>query len=205
MQTVFTYEPNMRALSIKKSEIYRYLGYKTGFAADETVAAMIDEILENVLSGSVPKVCYKKFAVEFQDGIDFGFMRVKSKELAVNLQGCFEAVIFAATIGIYTDRQIQKETILSPARACIYQAVGATVIEAVCDEFNEWIREREVEKGHLISPRYSPGYGDVSLEIQKDICQELSSAKLAGITLTDSLLMVPEKSVTAIIGIKKKE
>ena len=166
---------------------------------------MVDEILENVLAGSIPKVCYKKFPVSVSNQIDFGFMKVESEALAYNLKDCFEVVIFAATIGIYIDRQMQKESILSPARACIYQAVGATVIEAVCDDFNQFINEQESLNGNLLKPRFSPGYGDVSLSVQKDICKELSCAKYAGITLTDSLLMIPEKSVTAIIGIKKKD
>lgn len=203
MQTVFLYEPDMQALSINKSEIYRYLGYKDGMTVTDEVESLIDEILQNVLAGSVPKVCYKRFDVTIQDRVDFGFLSVKSKDLTTNLAGCREAIIFAATIGIYTDRQIQKEAILSQARACVYQAVGATVIEAVCDDFNEWIRCEEMTKGNTLKSRYSPGYGDVSLEIQKDICRELNCAKMAGITLTDSMLMIPEKSVTAIIGIRK--
>ncbi len=204
MQTVFTYEPGMRALSIHKSQIYRYLGYTTGAGIPENITVMVDEILENVLSGSRPLVCYKRFELGFGDGIDFGFLKVQSKDLMNNLDGCTEAVIFAATIGIYTDRQIQKETILSPARACIYQAVGATVIEAVCDDFNNWLRAKEAKAENSLRPRFSPGYGDLPLEIQKDIHRELNCAKAAGITLTDSMLMVPEKSVTAIIGIGKE-
>ena len=72
------------------------------------------------------------------------------------------------------------------------------------DDFNEWVRGEEAVKGNLLSPRYSPGYGDVPLSVQKDICRELDCAKTVGITLTESLLMIPEKSVTAVIGIRKK-
>ena len=204
MQTVFKYEPNRDSLIVNKLEIYRYLGYKTGMDLPKEIENAVEEILDNVLKQSVPKVCYKYFETKVGEQIDFGFMSVESKALASNLENCTETVIFGATIGIYTDRQIQKEQILSPARALIYQAVGATVVEAVCDDFNEWIRQKEQEKGRDICPRFSPGYGDVSLSIQKSIFQELSLAKLAGITLTDSLLMIPEKSVTAIIGIKNK-
>ena len=205
MQTVFTYEPNRDSLIVNKSEIYRYLGYKTGMDLPKEIETSVEEILDNVLKQSVPKVCYKYFETKVGEQVDFGFVNVESKELASNLEGCTETVIFGATIGIYTDRQIQKEQILSPVRALIYQAVGAAVVEAVCDDFNEWIRQKEKEKGRDICPRFSPGYGDVSLSIQKSIFQELSLAKLAGITLTDSLLMIPEKSVTAIIGIKNKK
>ena len=205
MQTVFTYEPNRDSLIVNKSEIYRYLGYKTGMDLPKEIETSVEEILDNVLKQSVPKVCYKYFETKVGEQVDFGFVNVESKELASNLEGCTETVIFGATIGIYTDRQIQKEQILSPVRALIYQAVGAAAVEAVCDDFNEWIRQKEKEKGRDICPRFSPGYGDVSLSIQKNIVQELSLAKLAGITLTDSLLMIPEKSVTAIIGIKNKK
>ena len=205
MQTVFVYEPKIQALIIKKSEIYRYLGYTKNAKVVENVDTLVEKVLENVLTGSTPKVCYKRFDLVFDKGIDFGFMNIESRDLAFNLSGCHEAIIFAATIGLYTDRQIQKETILSPAKACVYQAVGAAVIEAVCDDFNEWIRDTEAEKGNSLKPRYSPGYGDVSLEVQKDIFRELNCAKMAGITLSDSLHMIPEKSVTAIIGIKKND
>ena len=205
MQTVFTYEPNRDSLIVNKSEIYRYLGYKTGMDLPKEIETSVEEILDNVLKQSVPKVCYKYFETKVGEQVDFGFVNVESKELASNLEGCTETVIFGATIGIYTDRQIQKEQILSPVRALIYQAVGAAAVEAVWDDFNEWIRQKEKEKGRDICPRFSPGYGDVSLSIQKSIFQELSLAKLAGITLTDSLLMIPEKSVTAIIGIKNKK
>ena len=73
MQTVFTYEPGMRALSIHKSEIYRYLGYTAGADVPENITSMVEEILENVLSGSRPLVCYKQFDLDFDDGIDFGY------------------------------------------------------------------------------------------------------------------------------------
>ena len=161
MQTVFTYEPNRDSLIVNKSEIYRYLGYKTGMDLPKEIETSVEEILDNVLKQSVPKVCYKYFETKVGEQVDFGFMSVESKELASNLEGCTETVIFGATIGIYTDRQIQKEQILSPVRALIYQAVGAAVVEAVCDDFNEWIRQKEKEKGRDICPRFSPGYGDV--------------------------------------------
>ena len=202
MQTIFSYEPDKKALNVNKSEIYRYMGYTKGASASEMVDSEVDEILTKVLEHSTPKVCYKRFALDFSDGIDFGGFCIQSKDLAVNLDGCKDAVIFAATIGIYTDMQIRKEAVLSPHRACIFQAVGAAVVEAVCDDFNEWLKEAEEKAGNALKPRFSPGYGDVSLEVQKDIFRELNCAKIAGITLTDSLLMVPEKSVTAIIGIR---
>ncbi len=204
MQAVLTYEPDMSSLTVKKSEIYRYLGYTSSASKEEGIDTIVNEILANVLQNSRPKVCYKRFSLNVAKEIDFGFMKICSKDLHTNLEGCKEAIIFAATIGLYTDIQIKRESIMSPARACVYQAVGAAVIEAVCDEFNEWIRIKELAFQNKLKPRYSPGYGDVSLEVQKDIFRELDCAKMAGITLSDSLHMIPEKSVTAMIGIYRE-
>ncbi len=204
MQTVLTYKPDMEKLLVKKAEIYRYLGYTDNAPKEEAMEEQIESVLQDVLSGSRPMVCYGKFHLKFDKEIDFGFMQIKSDNLSVNLKGCKEAVIFAATIGLHTDKQIKRQMLLSPAKACIYQAVGAAVIEAVCDDFNEYIRSQEIACGNILHPRYSPGYGDLSLEVQKDIFTELECAKYAGITLSDSLLMIPEKSVTAIIGIEEK-
>ena len=57
-------------------------------------------------------------------------------------------------------------------------------------------------EGKELCPRYSPGYGDFALENQKGIFNLLSPSKYTGLTLKDNMIMVPEKSVTAVIGIK---
>lgn len=201
MQTVLTYEPVKEELLVKKSEIYRYLGYTKDAPKGEGVDALVDEILQKVLDNSRPVVCYKRFPLKIEEEIDMGFVKIQSHDLSVNLENCQEVLVFAATIGLYTDIQIKRESILSPAKACVYQAVGAAVIEEVCDNFNEFIRRVELQNGRTIKPRYSAGYGDVSLSVQKDIFRVLDCAKTAGITLSDSLHMIPEKSVTAFIGI----
>ena len=50
-------------------------------------------------------------------------------------------------------------------------------------------------------PRFSPGYGDFDISYQKNIFSCLNSEKYIGLTLTDSMLMVPSKSVTAVVGL----
>ena len=52
----------------------------------------------------------------------------------------------------------------------------------------------------FFKPRFSPGYGDLSLEVQKEIFSLLDCPRKIGVSLGDSLLMTPSKSVTAIIG-----
>jgi hypothetical protein len=54
-------------------------------------------------------------------------------------------------------------------------------------------------------PRFSPGYGDFDLSVQTNICDVLKTGKTIGVTLTDSLLMMPSKSVTAVVGLFRTE
>ena len=78
------------------------------------------------------------------------------------------------------------------------QAIGAERIEALCDAFCD---DMEKEMGVSLRPRFSPGYGDLPLSVQKDIISLLEAPKRIGLSLNDSLLMSPTKSVTAFAGI----
>jgi hypothetical protein len=80
------------------------------------------------------------------------------------------------------------------------QALGSERVEALCDEF---CRLMAIESKRELRPRFSPGYGDLPLELQRDIFRLLEPSRRIGVVLNDSLLMSPSKSVTAIIGIEK--
>ena len=87
------------------------------------------------------------------------------------------------------------------AKASFLNAIGAAAVENVCDQLNEELCRIAAEEGKSLRPRYSAGYGDFSLENQRGIFDLLSPAKQIGLTLKDNLIMVPEKSVTAVIGL----
>ena len=145
-------------------------------------------------------VCYATLSVSVEKNVcDFGFFKVKSRYLAKNLAGCKSAVVFAATVGINFDREITKYTRISPARALLVSAMGTERVEALCDSF---VKDYEEKNGVKLKPRFSPGYGDLPLEAQRDIFALLDPAKRVGIALGKSLLMTPTKSVTAFAGIE---
>lgn len=167
-------------------EILRYAGAKE---PTPEIEKLIDECIFEVEGKLTYKVCYGHFPLSF--------METKSEKLAKNLLGCKSFVLFAATVGIELDRLISKYGKISPSKALIFQAIGAERIESLCDEF---CRFAETEYGHT-KPRFSPGYGDFPLEVQKDFFRILEPGKRIGLTLNESMLMTPSKSVTAIIGI----
>jgi len=177
-------------------EIMRYSGIGDLTPDMEALVFQCLSECENLMSF---KVCYRIVPVGISgDCVDFGAFSVNSSDLVKNLEGCSRAVIFAATIGIGIDRLIKKYSVLSPAKAVIFQAIGTERAEKLCDMFCE---EIEINiKG--TKPRFSPGYGDFPLEKQKDIFDILECSKNIGVMLSESLLMTPSKSVTAVIGIK---
>lgn len=179
---------------INANELSRYAK-----GAEENI---INELIDECKDRLSYKVCYMRLPVKVENGaIDVGFARWESKALSKNLDGCDEIVLFAATIGIELDRLISKYSRISPAKAYVLQGIGAERIESLCDVFNAEISEDAKKDGKYTRPRFSAGYGDFALDAQRDIFSVLDAPRKIGLTLTDSLIMSPSKSVTAIIGI----
>ena len=183
-------------------EAARYLGYRKT-EPDERVAAMIDQCIGEVQAAAVPKSVYERFPLTISGGdtIRIGSLHLQSRSLLKNLAGCGEAYLFAATLGIAVDTLIKRTALLDSAKGLVMQAAAAAVIEAYCDEVNARLRQAAENENLFLRPRYSPGYGDLSLDCQRDFLNLLKAQKNIGLTVTDSGLMVPVKSVTALIGI----
>ena len=188
---------------IDESEILRYSGSSV---ATEEIRALMNECLELCLDCISYNVCYTVLPIT-NDGkhLDLGFASTSSKDLSKNLNGCSSIVLFAATLGNSLDRLIARYSALAPSKAFMLQAIGAERIEALCNAFDREIATEYERQGKLTRPRFSAGYGDFPLEFQKDICRVLDVQRKIGITLQESLVMLPTKSVTAIIGIKDQE
>lgn len=182
-------------------EIMRYMGFK---GDDIAVSNMIDECIKELDGKLSYKVCYTEFDITHTNcGIDLSFTETNSAALKKNLKDCDKIVLFAATVGIGIDRLIARYGNISPVKSMIFQAIGAERIESLCDVFEEDIRNSAKENAEYIRPRFSPGYGDFDLSAQKEIFNVLDCQRKIGLTLNDSLIMAPSKSVTAIIGVSK--
>lgn len=192
-------------MELNLKETYRYLGYK-GQEVNEDLENLILETANQLKSSVSPKSIYRIFDCNINDGqITIGKLKTTSKNLARNLRGCDKVAIMAATLGNSADILIKRYSVSNMAKAAILQAAGAALIESFCDDVEEEIRELALTEQLYLRPRFSPGYGDFPLEHQKDIFDMLECSKRIGISLTDTLLMVPSKSVTAIIGMSTEE
>ena len=191
------YTKNYPTPELNERECLRYAGTTPqNISAEEQ--ALFETCLVEIEDKLTYKVCWGRFPLKrVGDSLDFGFLKTESRALMKNLEGCEEVIVFAATIGLEIDRLIRRYTNLSPAKALFFQAIGAERIESLCDAFCEELKGEGVQ----LRPRFSPGYGDLPLEMQKDLFRVLDCPRKIGLTLNESLLMSPSKSVTAIIGI----
>ena len=130
----------------------------------------------------------------------FADVTLHSRDLARNLTGCKQVALLAATIGPQVDGLIRRHSSLDPVYASILQATGAMFIEELVDLVNDEIKKIAAAQGLKTKPRYSPGFGDVPLQVQKDFFRLLPCTRI-GLTLMDTLIMAPEKSVTAFVGL----
>ncbi|MDO5417145.1 MAG: vitamin B12 dependent-methionine synthase activation domain-containing protein [Lachnospiraceae bacterium] len=142
--------------------------------------------------------------VDMRWEIDGGCFHTSSRNLSRNLKDCERILVFAATLGLGADHLIQKYSRIQMSRAVVLQAAAAAMIEEYCDTVCSEIREEYESRGWYLRPRFSPGYGDFPLSCQPQLLDGLEAGKRIGIKLTDSCLMMPSKSVTAVMGVSRK-
>ena len=182
-------------------EAVRYLGYGKHAVDDQTLGLIADSF-GSLRTLSSRKSVYRIFDLEQEDGetVRFGSLTVKSKSLGKNLRGCDKIVLFGATLGIGVDQLLSRTSKTDMAKTVVLQACAAALLEEYCDECQERIRQEMESEGRYLRRRFSPGYGDFPIECQRDMVRMLDCAKSIGLTLTESCMMAPSKSVTAVIG-----
>ena len=188
---------------VDRAEILRYAA--AAGCADAALSALVDACLAEVEGVLCYRLCYCELPVSREGGLwRIGHMTSDSGSLGRALEGCERALVFAATVGVGLDRLIARYSALSPARALCLQAIGAERVEALCDAFCREKKEELAREGAFLRPRFSPGYGDLPLSMQKEIFATLEPARHVGVSLNDSMLMSPSKSVTALVGIARE-
>lgn len=193
-------------MDVRTKEAVRYLGYGRHAVDDQTLALVessFDE-LDRVAKG---RIIYRIFELEVSgcEQIKIGELEAASKNLAKNLQGCSQAVLLGATLGIEVDMLMKRYSLTEMSRAVVLQACAAAMLEEYLDDWQKGFAQEMKSEGYYLRPRFSPGYGDFNILHQGDILRMLDSAKKIGLTMTDSSMLTPTKSVTAVIGLSVEE
>ena len=185
--------------SFKKDEVLRYLGY-----SGQEIPLEIDDALNRYMSG-ITSLCRPKYTYIVSDtkvfkdhiSLDGTSLKLFGNDILRHLQGAKKCITLACTIGAEFDRELMKLQAKSMSDAVIFDAVGTAFIERFADECEEKILATFIADGFFSNFRFSAGYGDLPITLQKDIIACLDAPKKIGLTVTDSGLLLPQKSITA--------
>lgn len=192
-------------MDTRTKEAVRYLGYGN-HAIDDQTLALVRDVFEELDQIAEKRIIYRIFDIEVtEEDIRLEQMKLKSKSLGRNLKGCNKVLLLGATLGIQVDLLMKRYSCMEVAKAVVVQACAAAMLE---DFLDDWQLKKEAEleaEGLYLRPRFSPGYGDFSILHQGEILAMLESAKKIGLTMTNSSMLTPTKSVTAVIGISESK
>ena len=189
---------------INKDEALRYMGYNSKTVDIET-QKLLDESIAEVKDLAELKYVYKIFDIEKENNnISFeNVINIKSNDLYTLFKNCEKSAVIAATLGFEVEKRIRYYSLTNLSKALVFDACATSCIEALCDVAQAEIKEIALKEGFNTTHRYSPGYGDVPISHQSEILSALNAQKLIGLSVLDSYILIPRKSVTAFIGFIK--
>ncbi|MEW8956044.1 methionine synthase [Clostridium sp.] len=198
---------NNFSFNIDKQEVLRYLGYR-GQELSEELNEIIDEEIKDIEKIARIKGVYNKYSITLSHGnviLEEVDLTLQGKSIYSHLRECSKAYLMAVTLGADVDKKIAYYERFNLTRALILDACATTLVEEYCDYLEDIIKNEEEKLGNTITWRYSPGYGDLTIDIQGKFLRVLNGERTIGLTASRHNLLIPRKSVTAIIGISKGE
>lgn len=183
-------------MRVDVSEALRYLGASSD-PATETLVREVAAELERALQ---PRFAWRVLPVErTPGGVALGGLALPGTLAQTMLRGSAQAAILVCTLGAGFETLLRAAEARDMAHAAVLDACGSAYVEAGCDAAEREIAERFPAR--FLTDRFSPGYGDLPLSVQPELLALTDAQRRLGVTLTESLLMVPSKSVTAIVGL----
>lgn len=194
-----------KKLDRRMREAARYLGYGRN-EIDAPILALMEACFEELEEIAEVRWTYNIFSCTVLPGkLIIAGQVFKSNNLCKNLSGCEEVLFFAVTLGAEVDRRLKRYQIMEVSRAAVLQACAAAYLEEACDHYQEQLEEKYRKEGKYLRPRFSPGYGDFAIQYQEEVLKMLDAAKKIGLTRTESYMLTPSKSVTALIGVGREQ
>jgi len=191
-------------VEIDRKQVCHYLGYDTDYKLSAGISSLIDEYVEHAHYLIEPSYSYVIRDIEWARG-SIAFIEdsiiFKSRVIAQLLEQCHKVAVFLVTIGKHleeTAHQLANDGLM--LQATVLDAIGSDAVEKVADFIQGKIGEAASGQGLVTSRRFSPGYCDWNIGQQRMIFWALNGDTL-GIRLTGECLMIPQKSISGIIGI----
>lgn len=128
-------------------------------------------------------------------------LRLDGSDIVRHLRGARECALFACTLGAKSEQELARLNASNPLDALIYDAACSALVERVADATEARIVAEAAQRNLHANWRYSPGYGDLPLSVQPRFLAVLRAFETMGLTVTDTDLLLPTKSVTAVVGL----
>ena len=192
-------------MEIDKKEVLRYLGYKSQ-KIDKNMTDLIDVCAKEIIDISKASSVYEIFDIERKNDNLFllgSTLVLKDKDIKDLLINSHRCIVMAATLGTAVDSKLAYYSRFNITKSVIMDACASTAIEYVCDELQNEIMINALKDNLYITTRYSPGYGDFAIENGAEILNVLDAYKKIGLSITENSIMLPRKSVTALIGLSR--
>lgn len=186
-------------MEIDIEEALRYLGATD---APEDLRRQVAEAAGQLERTLRPRYIYKVFSLEHTPegvGLKGTDVKLTGRTAAGMLASCGQAALLACTLGSPFDLRLSAMQVRDMARAVILDACASAWVESGCGAAEKELSARFPEK--YLTDRFSPGYGDLPLSLQADICAALDAPRRLGLHVTESFLLNPVKSVTAVTGL----
>ena len=187
-----------------KKQVCHYIGYADNHEMSARISSLIDDYAEHAHYLINPLYSYVIKNVEWARGsmaLIEGSIIFKSQVIAQLLEHCNQVAILLVTIGKYleeTTSKLARDGLM--LQATVLDAIGSDAVEKVADFVQGRVKEIAEAKGLFISRRFSPGYCDWNIGQQRMIFHALTG-NTVGVRLTGECLMIPQKSISGIIGI----
>ncbi len=201
--TLSVYEPPLPPV-INPAEVFRYLGYGTN-QPDQASYTLFKRCVEELSACVRPKCVYTVIPITVMDdyvklqGCDLVF---QGHDIAAHLKYSSHVVMLAATLSGHADRLIRQAQASDLSFGLVMDSCATAAVEQLCDDAVTTIK-RQLSDCYFTT-RYSPGYGDFPIEIQRDFLKTLDAPRKIGLCANDSSILTPRKSVTAVIGVGNK-
>ena len=181
--------------AIDIAQAARYFG--TRGEADAATLRLLEQCAVPLLAAAMPRAVWLEADVTALT--EAGLLQ--GEDVMRHLEGCSRAILLAVTLGAGVDAQIRRAGVGDIAASVASDALGSALAEQAADAAEAELRQWAAGQGKYLTGRYSPGYGDWPITVQPRIAAVLDTARRAGICVTDSNLMTPRKSITALLGV----
>lgn len=187
-----------------KDQIIKEITGEKGMHLTNTWEKELEGLIHEVVSLSTFSPVSRQSDCKYdksQNTIEVDQLVFESKSLSRFLEGAQSCIIMAATLGPRIESRMNILQLTDMSKAYLFDIVCLHYLESCLDEWEEQMRKQFEEKGAFLSGRFSPGYGDLKLDLQGQVLSYLDAQKRVGIELTENNLMIPQKSVTAVLGV----